>query len=120
VEKITVRIGCIGKNSNARNVPAQTETNKIEFLRKCFKISHRRAQLLIKELDKQNKDKYSVSLYLILTLNYEQLARYTVFRQVDGLNTFWKYPHVLDIIEEDNQNPEPVIELRPSYRKLDN
>lgn len=118
MEKVTVRISKASKHSSDAHLYSRTISDDIQFLMDAFEISHHRAQRLNSTLE-GGTDNSMVTYNTEVDLSYRQLARYTAKRQVEGLNKYWKYPHVLEHIE--HEEPEQVrqpIELRPTIRTI--
>lgn len=116
MEKVLVKIGHVGKSST-KFISLREWKKDIDFIQSCFEISYKRAHKVVNFLRKQFNE--STSCYIEVNLNYRQLARYTAKRQVEGLNQYWKYPHVLEHIEDyEETNHNVPIELRPGKRDI--
>lgn len=118
MEKVTVRIQRSTTKSSDAMLFRFVRSDDVSFLKSAFEISHKRADNLIKSLEKDFESCGGATESIIVDLNYRQLARYTAKRQVEGLNKYWKYPLVLEHIEDTNFDAVPKsIELRPSFRR---
>lgn len=113
MEKIRIRLN--RANPKSVNFINRTKFDDIAFLRECFNISHKRANKILYAMDKDRE--FCSTGEVELLLDYEQLARYVAKRQVEGLNKYWKYPHVIEFVEEDVEELQEVIEIRPGIRK---
>lgn len=117
MEKITVRIGHVGKGSSLSHKFSRSFNDDILWLRKVLDISSKRAATLVTRLRHDSTPQgASTSCYAMLALNYEQLARYVIMRKKDDLIEYWKYPQIEDFEEEPEPNPTLPIELRPGRR----
>ncbi len=115
MEKVIAQIGRIGKKSqHARDFANRGAKEDVEWLQFCLEISYKRASKLLNAMANNNQSQ--VSQPVTVALDYRQLARYVAKRQVEGLNKYWKYPHVLKHIEEERIDENTTIELRPGYR----
>ena len=114
MEKITIRLNKANHRSSDC-IRSRDIGDDIAFLRDCFNISYKRADNLLREM---SCDRTCASTdEAIIDVTYEQLARYVAKRQVEGLNKYWKYPHVLKFVEDDCEvNEEQPIEIRPDRR----
>jgi hypothetical protein len=117
VEKVVVKIGMFGKRSTNGGEEPMRMGGAVRWLSKTFEISWKRADKLYTIMVKEAE--VSAAGYATVILTYRQLARYTAKRQVEGLNKFWKYPHVNEHLEVTTKEPADVqpIELRPELRK---
>jgi hypothetical protein len=117
MEKVIVRIGKIGKGSAHSPTFDRRTHEDVLWLKLTLEISYKRAQKLLNQMGNGSEATGS-SDYVTVSLDYRQLARYTAKRQVEGLNQYWKYPLVLEHIEEQEPPAEkPPVELRPGFRK---
>lgn len=112
MEKVKIRFNKANKGSTDFNRDANR--CDIQFLQECFEISYKRAQNILHAMKKDREHCSTDEVEMNLT--YRQLARYVAMRQVSGLNKYWKYPHVLEHIEEDEEDCQQVIEIRPGVR----
>ena len=119
MEKVTVRIGRIGPKSENWSRELRPPSEDIRWLEVTFEISHKRAYKLWQSMGQYDPTN-DVSHYAVVDLSYRQLARYTAKRQVEGLNRFWKYAHVLEHIEGKEERGDELkpIELRPGCREV--
>lgn len=116
-EKVTVKIGRITTQSARSDDFNRTVSQDINWLRKTFEISYARADKLLRDMGGDNALNTATSCHIVVDLDYRQLARYVAKRQVDDLNKYWKYPHVIAHVESDCVPDEhDPIELRPGIR----
>ena len=112
MEKVIVIIGRLTK---APFLLSRTNQDDRNWLQDTFEISPGRAATLVATM---NQDTMGTSQRVTVALDYRQLARYTVRRNVEKLTRYWKYPKVLEHIEEDDPKEElHPIELRPYFRR---
>ena len=116
VEKITVEIGTIGKGSSHAREFERTHSIDMDWISDVLEISKKRASSLISSL-RHGSVHANVACKITVDLDYQQLARYTARRQVDGLNRYWKYPHVLEFVENQETECDQPLELRPGKRR---
>lgn len=108
MEKITVEIGF-------KSYKNCVKEDDVVWLSLVLEISPKRANNLILQMINNNHKTHG-SHTIPLAMNYKQLARYTAFRQIDGLNCYWKYPFVLEIQTEPEK--PAAIEIRPCFRTV--
>ena len=117
MSKVEVKIGVAGRHSQGISEgEGLSYKESVQWLADTFEISNKRATSLFRVMYEEATT--SASGYVTVILNYRQLARYTAKRQVEGLNKYWRYPHVLShepVPEEDETSP---IELRPNKRQV--
>jgi hypothetical protein len=112
MEKIKVIIGRINSTSaNAKRFDRKFDED-CKWLQDTLEISFKRARNLILKSEGNS----GTTDTIIVILDYRQLARYTAKRQVDDLNRYWKFPHVLEFEEEPETPDVTVFELRAAYR----
>ena len=117
MEKVVVRIGRISERSQHASKFDRNTGDDIKFLVDCFEMSSLRARNLIDEM-RNSGNGGAVSECIDVVLNYRQLARYTAKRCCEGLVYYWKYPYVVEHIEDEEPEAEnPPVELRPKKRK---
>ena len=117
MEKITVQIGCIGPGSSLAGDFSRSHQEDLNWLSEVLEISGKRASTLVTRLRNSNFSDGNCSNRLTVDLDCRQLARYVARRQVDDLNKYWKYPHVLEFVEHQENEESPPIELRPGKRR---
>lgn len=115
MEKITVEIGTIGKGSSHAGEFDRNRSVDMDWISDVLEISKKRALSLVSSLRHNYHD--NASCRITVDLDYQQLARYTARRQVDGLNKYWKYPHVLEFVEHQEHECDRPLELRPGKRR---
>ena len=115
MEKIIVKIGTIGKCSTEAHCLNRSANEDIAWLKDTLEISYKRALQIYNKLLGEDVD-YVTSHYIELAMNYQQLARYTAKRQVEGLNKYWKFPLVLEHIEHEEYEGSTPVEVRPNFR----
>jgi hypothetical protein len=114
MEKITVRIGRAGPHSTTAKTLNRSNNQDNQWLAKTLEISGARANTLVQAICKDP----SSSQYIEVVLTYAQLGRYTAARRVDDLVYYWKYPHVICLVEDEEPPVRDLpIELRPGRRK---
>lgn len=113
MERVHVRIGRGGPRSTCG--VSRTLSQDVQFLRSAFGISHNRANALVNQLSESGSGS-TQELWLYLT--YEQLGRYTALRRAEeDLHKYWRYPLVIEVLEDPpSEYPQP-IELRPGKRR---
>ena len=103
-ERIVANIGRIGPASEfASEFKGRSYNEDREWLQDVFGISSVRASSLIQDMNQAGGVDRRTQLIPVV-LNYEQLGRYVCKRQVEGINRYWKYPHVLSF----EPDPEPA------------
>ena len=118
MEKLTVRIGKVSPTSATFNPTTADSSNDVTFLQTALEISEKRA-IKINDILEKECNLGHVSAYIVVNLSYKQLAKYTAKRQVEGLNKYWKYPHVLKYVEDEDvlEDYKSPYEIRPGIRR---
>ena len=114
MEKVTVRIGIFGDNSTEKSPKYRDRNRDIDFITRAFDISRGRAMNIVDYLYDEARN--SSSGYMDVTLNFEQLGRYTAMRMDQQLQYYFKFPYVTGLEWEDAPPKPKAMELRPTYR----
>ena len=117
MEKITVQIGL----ALGRSIQLSSErTRDIKWMMRVLDCSWKRAVRIIDALYGQYKQ--ARQPYLILVMDYKQLAKYTAYRATDDLVSRWVYPKVKGLVHDkppELEYQDMPIECRPGRRTRD-